>query len=324
MKEFNYQDYLKYQELKRKKENCIHELREPETKYHVHQPHDKILKTVLDEKTQIVELLNRILQLKEKLTKDDIEKYKTEHINYMFRNSESDVVYKMKKKEIFFLIEHQRKIDYNMPKRILEYEVEIIKEAVKGKKMTRQDHRLPKVIPIVIYTGSGKWNVEKYIEECQETLTEENSIKLGEYYVVDVNDYTNEELEQDQFFLSKILLLEKLKTEKEIFTMFNKTIEEEKDENNQIILKRIIAFILEEKLRPEDKKLLLKKLEKREEKDMVLEVIRKENERQRSEGRKEGILETAKKMLKRNMSIKEIEEITGISKEKLEKMVAKL
>ena len=93
MKEFNYQDYLKYQEIKRKKENDIFELREPEAKYHVHQPHDKILKTVLDEKSQIVELLNRVLQLKEKLAENDIEKYKTEHINYMFQNSESDVVY---------------------------------------------------------------------------------------------------------------------------------------------------------------------------------------------------------------------------------------
>lgn len=38
------------------------------------------------------------------------------------------------------------------------------------------------------------------------------------------------------------------------------------------------------------------------------------------EGIKEGILSTAKKMLKRNMEINEIQEITGLSKEEIEKL----
>lgn len=249
MKEFNYQDYLKYQKLKEIEENNTYKLCEPETKYHVHQPHDKIFKTVLNEKSQMVALLNRVLQLKVTLSEDDIEKYNIEHMNYMFQNSESDVIYKMKKKEIFFLIEHQRQIDYNMPKRILEYEVEIIKEAVKGKTMTKKEHTLPRVIPIVIYTGSGKWNVEKYIEECQEKLSEVDSIKLGEYYVVDVNDYTNEELEEDQLFLSKILLLEKLKTGEEIFSMLENTIEEEHNEKKSYHIKENYCFYSRRKIK---------------------------------------------------------------------------
>lgn len=332
MKEFNYQDYLKYLELKRKERNDIYKLNESDTKYRVHQPHDKILKTILNEKIQVVELLNRILQLEKSLKEKDIEKYKCEHIDYMFQNSESDVVYRMKEKEIFFLIEHQQKIDYNMPKRILEYEVEIIKEAVKGKIMTKKHHTLPRVIPIVIYTGSRKWNVEKYIEECQETLSEANRIKLGEYYVVDVNDYTKEELEKDKLFLSKILLLEKLKTKEEIYTMLNKTIEEEKSENNRILLKRIIIFILEEKLKPEDRKILLKKLEEGGGKDMVLEVIRKENEKLIREGmkvgkrvgKKEEKIKTVIRMIKRNMTEKDIKEVTEISNKELEEIKEKI
>ncbi|HAB66707.1 MAG TPA: hypothetical protein DCE23_05010 [Firmicutes bacterium] len=103
MKEFNYQDYLNYQNLKRTEENNIGKLCESENKYHVHQPHDKIFKTVLDEKSQVVALLNRVLHLEETLTEEDIEKYNIEHINYMFQNSESDVIYKMKKKELLLL-----------------------------------------------------------------------------------------------------------------------------------------------------------------------------------------------------------------------------
>lgn len=326
MKEFNYQDYLKYQKLKVREK--VFQLREPEVPFKVDKPHDKIFKIVLSEKRQVVGLLNRVLKLSKELTKEDIEKYSTEHIDYMFQGSESDIVYRMKEKEIFFLIEHQQKIDYNMPRRILEYEVEIIKEAVKGKKMTKKSHKLPTVIPIVIYTGRGRWNVERYIKECQEKLSEADSIKLGEYYVVDVNDYTNEELEKSKWFLSKMLLLEKLEKEEDIFNMLSQTIREEDDEENRNMLKRIIAFILYEKLNSKNRQELLKKIEEGGEKDMVLEVIRKENEKQRregrKEGRKEGRLETLKEfvsnMTKRNMTIDEIQEITGISKDELEQI----
>jgi len=136
----------------------------------VNKPHDKLFKIVLGEKKQVVELLNRVLKPKKKLKEKDIEKYSTERISYRFQESEADIVYKIKNKEIFFLIEHQRTIDYNMPKRILDYELEIIREATRGKRMTKNNHKLPTVIPIVIYTGDKQWDVENYIKDCQETI----------------------------------------------------------------------------------------------------------------------------------------------------------
>ena len=110
-----------------------------------------------------------------------------------------------------------------------------MEKAIKGKKMTKENHKLPRVIPIVIYTGRRKWNVEKYIEECQEILEEKNKVKLGEYYVVDINDYTKDELEKDTLFLSKIMLLEKAKTEEEIINILNRIIEKEKNKENKKI-----------------------------------------------------------------------------------------
>ena len=72
LKEFTYQDYLLYERLKFKEIHENLQLREPEVKYNVHQPHDKILKIVLEEKSQVTELLNRILHVK--LTESEIEK----------------------------------------------------------------------------------------------------------------------------------------------------------------------------------------------------------------------------------------------------------
>lgn len=275
------------------------------------------------EKKEVVGLLNRVLKISEKIIEEDIETYSTEHIDFLFQKSESDIVYKMKQQEIFFLIEHQRTIDYNMPKRILEYEVEIIKEATKGKRMTKKHHKLPSVIPIVIYTGSGKWNVEKYIQECQEVLQGANRVKLGEYYVLDANDYTNEELQKDNFFFSKMLLLEKLNKEEEIVQVLSKMIENERGEENRLILKRIITLIMKGKLSFENREMLYHKLEE-EETDMVIEVLQKENERQRRLGMAEILRKSVRNMLQFGEEDEKIMKYMEISKDELEKIKRKL
>lgn len=329
MKQFNYQDYLIYQELKKRE---VKGLAEESTPYklemiRVNKPHDKIFKLILAEKKQAIELINKVLNLSPKLTENEIERYSTEHIDYLLRESVSDFVYKMKQMDVFFLLEHQSTIDYNMPKRILEYEVEIIKEAVKGKRLTKNNHKLPMVIPIVIYTGSRRWNVEKYIQDCQVILKGAEKVKLGEYYVIDVNDYSNEELENDELFLSKVLLLEKLKREEEIIQVLDRIIHTEKDSKNQEILKRVIAFILKGKISDKNIEKLVKKLE-REEPDMIIEVLQKENERQRKIGIREGVkqgikqatLKIAKKMLQSGIKLEEIEKVTGLTKEEIKKL----
>lgn len=89
--------------------------------------------------------------------------------------------------------------------------------------------------------------------------------------------------------------------------MLKKVIDQEHNEKNRIILKRIISFILEEKLKTEDRELLLKKLE-REGESMVLEVIRKENENLIRRGRKEGKLEILKQSVKNMLQFGENEE----------------
>lgn len=326
MKEFNYKDYLQYQKWVKQKvvsgiaEDSIYYQLE---KQKVNQPHDKLFKIVLNEKREAVALINRVLNLPKRLENEDIERYTTEHINNMFEKTESDIVYKIKNKDVFFLIEHQSTIDYLMPIRILRYEIEIIEQAIKGKKLTEKDYKFPTVIPIVLYTGTRKWNVRKYIPECQVVTLGAKNMKFGEYNVVDVNNYTNDELEADEFFYSKMMLLEKLTKEEEIFQTLGRIAENEKDETNKLLLKRIIALILKGKLSEEKIKILLEKIES-EEIDMMLEVIEKGYERHRklgkAEGKLEGILETAKELLKFGMNKEDIQKVTKLTKKEIEKL----
>lgn len=120
-----------------------------------------------------------------------------------------------------------------------------------------------------------------------------------------------------------MLLLEKLKTGEEIYKMLNTAIEKENDERNKAILKRIIVFILGEKLNSEDKEELLKKLEGGE-KDMVLEVIRKENENLIKKGKQEGIkvekMSIVMRMIKNKMDENTIKLMTEITQKELDKI----
>ena len=116
------------------------------------------------------------------------------------------------------MIEHQTKIDYSMSYRILEYEIEIMKSAIDIRKVKNKEYKLPLVIPIVLYTGKKKWDAKRYLEESQETL-DDVKIKAGNYNLVDINDFTKEELLQGKTLISKMMLLEKSESTEESIEM---------------------------------------------------------------------------------------------------------
>ena len=248
-------------------------------------------------------------------------------MNKMFQNREADIVYKYKNRNIFFLIEHQTKIDYSMPYRILEYEMAIMRSAVEIKKLKTKEYKLPLVVPIVLYTGKQKWNSKQYIEESQEKLYDVK-IKVGNYNLVDINDYTKEELLKSKTITAKIMLLEKSKSTEETIKMLEEVIPNIKEEYKEL-LKRVISMLLEEKIGKEKAEELINKINGGEEKMLALvDMIRNENKMYINMGRKEGIkegkkqtyLEIAKNLLKLKMPISQISEVTKLPKEEIEKL----
>ena len=347
MKEFTYQDYLKYEQISMNSirkifnsplwdllniENVLHDsgteeqqIKEtktkPKEKKIVHE-HDKIFKLILEDNQQMANLINDTLKLRNKLTKDDILKYKSSYITEEFQNRELDVVYKMKERNIFFLIEHQTKIDYAMPKRILEYEVAIIKSALD--KNIRKNSKLPKVIPIVIYTGKRKWNAKKYIEECQEKLENSEELKMGQYYVVDINDYNEKQMIETEQFLYRAFLIEKSKNSEELYENLKKIISKETTEKNRKLLKRMIYFIYQERLGKEKTEELLEKIEKGGKEDMVIEMLRKEKKDLINQGITQATEKIVIQMIKLNMNDEIIKKVSQISEKELQEIKAKI
>lgn len=223
-----------------------------------------------------------------------------------------------------------------MPFRLLEYEVAIIRSAIDKSKIKNKSYKIPLVMPIVLYTGKQKWNANKYLEKSQEKIQGLN-IKIGNYSLVDINNYTEKELLEDNTFISKMMLIEKSKNTEEIAETLEKIISKTQKEDKEL-LKRIIEIILEEKIGIQKSTELIRKLESesdsmlaivdmiRKENQMYIDMGRKEGKKEgkregkkvgRIEGKKDTLREIAIKMLKKNLTEKEITEITGISKKEL-------
>ena len=300
--------------------------------YDITNKHDKIFRTILDKKEEALTLINQAI--KSNLKAEEIEEYTSSFVNKIFENREADTVYKYKNKNIFFLIEHQTKIDYSMPYRILEYEIEIMKSAIDIRKVKNKEYKLPLVIPIVLYKGKKKWDAKRYLEESQEIL-DGVKIKAGNYNLVNINDYTKEELLQGKTLISKMMLLEKSKSTEESIEMIEKIILNTNKEEKEL-LKRVISILFGEKIGEEKTKELIGKIDGGEEKMLALvDMIRNENKMYINMGRKEGrkeareegkiklkqqCLEIAKNLLKLNMPISQISEVTKLPEEEIEKI----
>ena len=209
-----------------------------------------------------------------------------------------------------------------MPKRILDYEIEIMKTAENHNVILKKDAEMPIIIPIVIYTGKMKWNVSGYIKDCRKKLSRLESFRLGNYYIIDNNIYTDEELLEDKFFISKLMLLERMKTTEELYINLKNVIIKETNEKNIKLLENIIKFIYNKKLGENYTDKLIKEIAKKSQKkeggtDVILEMIENENKALIRKGRREGIKDVAKNMLKEKVDIDLIKKVTGLTEKQI-------
>ena len=224
-----------------------------------------------------------------------------------------------------------------MSYRILEYNKEIIERTIDKERLKNKNYKIPVVYAIVIYTGNRKWNAEKEIEKRQEELPGIGRKGVAEYEIVDVNSYTEEELIEKEGILSKIMLIEKAKTQKELIEKIERIIRKKYTKEEEEILKRIIYYIFLPSLNEEKIKEIAEKLREKEGKGemAVEELIRKSYDREfkrgkiegrklgRQEGKMQGKIQIVIELLKRNISEDFIIEISNITKEEIEKIKKK-
>ena len=288
-----------------------------------HQKHDKIVRDILNNKEEVVKIINRYVKPEDKLRKEEIEKYETSYITKNFQNKEADIVYKVKGKEVYYLIEHQTKVAKAMAYRMTEYSLEIIRSRIGNKALASEKY--PRVIPVVIYTGKEKWTSKLTLGEIQEEYyieSNKNQIQLG-YNLIDIRE--KEEAIEDDLLISKISILEKAKSTEEILEIIDEIAKRITNEEKRENLQRIIEYLLDDKLLKEEMKEIKEKLKNEEGSDImhVHEVLRRDREKYAQEAKKEGKLEQAiidaQKMLAEKIDVNLIMRITGLKKEQFMK-----
>lgn len=332
---FTYYDYLY---IERQKTIHCSEIREKGEKYeavssyNIHNQHDKIYRNILDNKYYATYIINQALNLTKPIEEEEIEKYTNRYITNEYTDKETDIVYKMQNKEIYFLIEHQSSVDYSMSFRLEEYKLEIMRSAIDKKKVKTKKYEIPTVIPIVLYTGRKKWTVGRKLNKVSDERLEK--LDLKQYNLIDIGKYQKEKLEKSDNFIDKIFLLEKAEDAEEITNILPQIIKQIREEKDRTNLISIVEIILKEKIGQEKANQLIKKEMKGEDENMLacVEMIREENKRIRREGiregRKKGMREGMREerrtiisnMIEKGMSLKEIREITKATKEEIEEV----
>ena len=326
MLEITYKEYLKYKELNIKNNNYNKVEESANYTYDTNNKHDKAFRDLLSIKEEALNLINKALK-PEKEIKEEIELYNSRFITNRYKDRESDIIYKVKNKNIFFLIEHQSTIDYSIAYRMMEYSIEIMRLLIQEKENKRKTYKYPLIIPIVIYTGDKKWDAELSMKELREKIEwyeEQEKISL-----VDINKYTKEELLKENNILSKVMLLEKSKNEVEFIENVKEVLEIANDKNIDK-LKDIIIYKAYDALKKEEVEEMLNKMKNKEEEcimtlgERIIKNEREERMKAKNEGRKETINITIKKMLLLKLDENIIKEVTGAKDKELEKVKKEL
>ena len=289
--------------------------------------HDKLFKIILSNKEEAVGFIKKVLNSKEDITTKNIELYNKEYITEKFEKRETDITYKIAEKNLYIIIEHQSTIDRTMPYRIQRYKMLLMDEIINKKEMKKVGYEFPRIIAIVLYTGRGKWKVEK-LEDVQKPLEWYKETEK-EFELVDVNKYTEEELMKDELVITKAMLIEKQKDARKVRDILNKVNQIVKDNPEKIkLLLEILKYILlnskSEEIRKEADK-IIKEYKGGEEAVLnMVTVYNKALDEQREEGQKAGDrqrqIKTAKRLLKEKMKPEFIAKITDLSIEEIEKL----
>ena len=218
-----------------------------------------------------------------------------------------------------------------MAYRILRYKNAIIESAINKRKLKEKNYKIPKVIPIVLYTGRRKWQ-KLSIEDIEERIEGYGEIELG-YNLVDTNEFTREQLLEDNLITSKAMLIEKSQNKEELYRNIEDIISY-KNKMEDFEYEQLEKIVKYELMGTEDKEIIskfIKKIKNREESENIMmnaakiinREIRKQRKEGREEGREEGIAEgmiLVAKRLKGKMHIKDISQITGLSEKEIEKL----
>ncbi len=247
---------------------------------------------------------------------------------------------------LYILTEHQSGNNHTMPFRLLNYNLEILRDYFKNTKKKireRKDFLLPPVFNILLYTSNGSWNVPlNFFEKVDGGDIVKEYIPNLRYHLIDLSKISNDVIREKNNTLSSVFLFENIKRSKnkaELLSEVMTILDKEEDEEISITINKWILIHLqteEEKKTHAINNIDIDKLNRMEGRKMIEslrdqfiaegEAIGKaEGEaigkaQGEAIGKAQGEARIAKNMLKANEPIEKICLYTGLPKEKVLKL----
>ena len=346
---FTYNDYIK--SIHHLRLNAVMRLAEEEAKYDIGTTQDKLVKIILKDKKEVAKLINDFTEPKKSIKENEITEYDNDFVKKRYTYKGPDLVYKLKERDIYFVIEHQSCIDKNIANRLINYCIDIIYEWSKNTAIGSKRMEYPVVVPIVIYSGQEKWVMpEKTKKTNNEELSYNRYIQDKEnvdirYNLIEINKISDNNLLKENSIFGYGMICEKANNQKElkekIELILHSNPKKETINKFKQILKDILIDVIQESFKKEIIKKVKIKLEKGEDIDMsclqdrLIEEFQKQIRKEIEETKKEikqvkKDLEYAKKKIQEeytrivvnlilnNVSDKIIIDSIGTSKEEFE------
>ncbi|MFT4058969.1 MAG: Rpn family recombination-promoting nuclease/putative transposase [Legionella sp.] len=285
--------------------------------------HDQFFRTAMGDKRVAQDFLKSWLpnDLCQKIDFEQLEIQPRSHINDVRKESAVDVLFKTiiegHEVYIYLLLEHQSTPDQLMPFRMLKYMCNIIDQHLKTQD-SKSDKRIPLIYPLVIYHGKRKYpfstNLSDLIDAPQSLV---DRYFLKPFQLIDLGQIDDEVLKQHawsgvmEFALKHIFARDILPWLKDIAERLHQL----DNAGGRDFIAIVLQYLLE-RGELSDKEAFFKVIDTQISHE-VGEKIMSLAEQLREEGKNQGILEIAGKMLKEGADPAFVAKVTGLSLDRI-------
>lgn len=217
MNVFTYKDYIKCIHTLRL--NAVFKLAEESSKYRLSRENaedKKMIKNILKDKNEMTNFINVFLESKEKIENKNLIRYDSKYISNRHKVDENKLIYKLKNKDTFFILEEVYELDNIVLYEILNYCISIMQEWNITNKI-RGENKYPVIVPIIIYAGTKRIN-NKCIQNKNQIgyfIFKNYNINLN-YTLIDINKLSIEFLLKRNNPVAFGMILEKSKDKIEL------------------------------------------------------------------------------------------------------------
>ena len=195
-----------------------------------------------------------------------------------------------------------------------------------------KDFKYPPVLPIVYYTGTGKWTAPlNFYDKVHFNSVFERFIPKFEYLLIDSNSYTVQDLLEYKDILSLFLAVDKIKTAdqfpilKEIPREYFDELEKSTPEHlRKLIREALVVFMRKLDVPEEEWNDVANKIKERRFSGMFELLDGYSVTKTRQEGRQEEKKEVAMRMLRRGTPIKIVAEDTDMDEAAVSRLKAEM